>query len=212
MNIVSKGTAMKARRWRGLALVAVAALLAGCQGMTSTKPPIHINPNMDNQPKYLPQEPSAFFANGSVEQPWVEGTVARGELNEDDVYYRGMDPKTGKPVTENPVPLTMEGLKRGQERFDIYCTPCHSQLGDGKGIVVERGFPPPPNFHDDLVRNYPDGHIFDVITNGIRNMPAYGPQIPVKDRWEIVHYVRALQRSQHATIADVPVEKRDSLR
>ena len=186
--------------------------LTGCQGTPKNKPPIHINPNMDNQPKYLPQAESDYFANGSTNQPWVEGTVARGHLNEDDVYFRGMDPVTGKPVAKNPVKLTAEGLQRGQERFNIYCSVCHGQVGNGKGIVVERGYMPPPDFHTDLIRNYPDGHIFDVITHGIRNMPAYGPQIPVEDRWLIVHYLRALQRSQNATISDVPVELRDRLR
>jgi mono/diheme cytochrome c family protein len=106
----------------------------------------------------------------------------------------------------------MELLKRGQERFNIFCSPCHGRLGDGKGIVVERGYSPPPTFHSDRVRSFPDGHIFDVITNGIRNMPPYGPQIPASDRWAIVAYFRALQRSQNATVNDIPVELRDQVK
>ena len=199
----------KLTTFAGLVLL---VLLTGCQGTPKEKTPIHVNPNMDVQPKYLPQAESGFFANGSTNQPKVEGTVARGQLKEDDAYYRGMDPRTGEPITYNPVPLTEEGLLRGQERFNIYCSVCHGAVGNGKSQVVERGFLPPPDFHSDLIRNYPDGHIYDVISHGIRNMPSYAAQIPVEDRWQIVHYLRALQRSQHATITDVPADLRDRLR
>ncbi len=190
-------------------LVVLAAL--GCQGTPSEKPPIHVNPNMDNTPRYNPQSEGPFFADDKAMRLPVEGTVARGQLHEDKAYWEGVGPD-GKPVVLNPVPLTQASLERGRERFNIYCTPCHSQIGDGRGIVTQRGFVPPPTFHDDLIRNYPDGHLFQVISSGIRNMPAYGPQIPVNDRWLIVQYVRALQRSQHATIADVPEELRGRLK
>lgn len=189
----------------------VALMVLGCQGSPKTKPPIHINPNMDNVPRYDPQAASPFFDNGMAMRPVPEGTVARGQLREDKAWYEGIGPD-GQPVAENPLPLTASALERGRERYNIYCTACHSQVGDGRGIVTQRGFVPPPTFHSDLIRNYPDGHIFQVISNGIRNMPSYAPQIPVEDRWRIVHYVRALQRSQHARIADVPEELRDRLR
>jgi mono/diheme cytochrome c family protein len=200
------------RRGVLLMLLLFGALAAlGCQGTPSEKPPIRVNPNMDETPRYNPQAEGPFFDDDKAMRPPVEGTVARGQLHADKVYWEGVGPD-GEPVKENPVPLTKAGLERGRERFNIYCTPCHSQVGDGKGIVTQRGFVPPPSFHDDLIRNYPDGHIFQVISNGIRNMPAYGPQIPVSDRWLIVHYVRALQRSQNARLSDVPEELRDRLR
>ena len=197
--------------WRVLPVLAMLVFMgtsSGCfRGTPSEKPPIHVNPNMDNQEKYLPQAESRFFVNGAAMQPPVPGTVARGELRDDDAYFQGMD-ANGKPIKKIPVPITMHMLKRGQERFNIYCAPCHSKVGDGKGMVVKKGFLPPPTFHSDLIRSYPDGHIFDVISNGIRNMPTYAPQIPVPDRWAIVAYFRALQRSQYAKIEDLPEEIR----
>lgn len=200
------------RRVGVLAVLALAALVAiGCQGTPKEKPPIHINPNMDNVPRYDPQAESPFFKDHMTMRPVPEGTVARGQLREDKIWYEGIG-TDGQPVKKNPLPLTASTLERGRERFNIYCTPCHSQVGDGRGIVTQRGFVPPPTFHSDLMRNYPDGHIFQVISNGIRNMPSYAPQVPVEDRWCIVQYVRALQRSQHATISDVPEELRDRLR
>jgi mono/diheme cytochrome c family protein len=186
-------------------------VVMGCQGTPKEKPPIHVNPNMDNTPRYDPQEASEFFADGRAMRHAPKGTIARGDLREDRAWYEGVGPD-GQPIGENPLPLTASALERGRERFDIFCAACHSRVGDGKGIVTQRGFVPPPTFHSDLMRNYADGHIFEVISNGIRNMPAYAPQIPVEDRWRIVHYVRALQRSQHATISDVPEELRDRLR
>ena len=106
----------------------------------------------------------------------------------------------------------MQLLKRGQERFNIYCAPCHGQTGDGQGIVVQRGYLPPPSYHQDRLRKMPDGYIFDVITNGVRNMPSYRHQVPVADRWAIVSYLRALQRSQNATINDIPPEMRETVK
>ncbi len=181
------------------------------QGKPSEEPPIHINPNMDTQPKYGAQEESDFFENGATMRMPVPGTVARGELAEDAPFYFGKD-QSGELIDGIPVPVTMHLLERGQERYDIYCAPCHSRVGDGRGVVVQRGYPPPPSFHEDYVREYSEGHIFDVISNGIRNMPGYKHQIPVNDRWAIVAYFRALQRSQNATIDDVPVELRDEIK
>jgi mono/diheme cytochrome c family protein len=193
-------------------IILMLAAVAGCtRERPSEKPPIHVNLNMDFQERYNPQAKSKFFADSSAMRPLVPGTVARGWLRENVEYYTGKDEK-GQPIKKNPVPIDLPLLKRGQQRFNIYCSPCHSRLGDGKGIMVERGYLPPPSFHQALVRNYPDGHIFDVITNGIRNMPSYGAQVPVADRWAIIAYIRALERSQNATLNDVPVELRNKLR
>ncbi len=187
-------------------LLGLSLLLSSCkQGQISEKPPIHLNPNMDTQPKYMPQRASKFFADGMVNRMPAKGTVAVTEGFEDTGYYFGKD-KNGKVLAKAPVPFTMERLKRGQNRFDIYCAPCHGLTGHADGVVVKRGFLPPPNFHQDKVRQYPDGHIFDAITNGFKNMPSYKHQIPVADRWAIVGYVRALQRSQNASAADVPAD------
>ncbi|MGD9489148.1 MAG: cytochrome c [Calditrichaceae bacterium] len=187
-------------------LLVLSVQFTGClRGKPSDKPPIHINPNMDQQPKYLPQTESRFFENGSAMRAPVPGTVARGELFDDTEYYFGKD-AAGNLILKSPIDPTVKVLKRGQERYDIYCAPCHSRVGDGKGIVVKRGYLPPPSFHQDNIRNFPDGHIYDVISNGIRNMPSYKHQIPVDDRWAIVNYVRALQRARNASASDVPEE------
>lgn len=195
----------------GLVLTVVALSSLGCvRGRPSDDPPIHLNPNMDRQQKYLPQAQSEFFVDGMTMRKPVAGTVARGELNEDNAYYRGRDERDSL-IAKIPVAVTMQLLQRGQERFNIYCSPCHGKIGDGKGIVVQRGMLPPPSFHDERILKVPDGHIFDVISNGIRNMPTYRHQIPVPDRWAIVAYLRALQRSQNATLNDIPAEMRGSV-
>ncbi len=187
------------------------ALIVGCyQGRPSEKPPIHLNPNMDNQSKYKAQSHNPFFANGATMRQPVAGTVARGYLREDDAFYRGVD-AAGAFVKKAPLKLTAATLTRGQQRYNIYCTPCHGQVGDGKGIIVKRGLLPPPTFHDPRLRGESDGYFFNAITNGIRNMQAYRHQIPVQDRWAIVHYIRALQRSQNASLEDVPAAMHTAL-
>lgn len=194
------------------AVIALSAvMLASCQGRPSDQPPIHVNPNMDHMPKYKAQSKSEFFPNGATMREPVSGTVSQEQLRADDVYFTGRD-ASGKLVAKMPMNVTMQLLQRGQERYNIYCAPCHGQTGKGNGIVAQRGFLPPPTFHSDLMRNYPDGHLFDVITNGIRNMPAYRYQVPVEDRWAIVSYLRALQRSQNATLTDIPEDKRKDLK
>lgn len=186
-------------------------LVLGCkQGAVSEKPPIHFNPNMDSQERYDAQAASKFFADGMVNRMPVKGTVALSEGYEDTEFYFGKT-EAGEVIKKSPLAFTATVLKRGQERFDIYCAPCHGRAGNAKGIVVNRGFLPPPDFHTDKVRNFPDGHIFDVISHGFRNMPSYRHQIPVADRWAIVGYVRALQRSQNASAEDVPEEMRAKL-
>lgn len=180
--------------------------VAGCvQERSSENTPIHINPNMDNQPKYRPQSESKFFADGSTMRVPDTATVALGELHDNTEYYTGKNTK-GELIPSLPdtVELNRQLLDRGQERFNIYCTPCHGGVGDGQGIVVTRGYVAPPTFHSDRLRELPDGHIFDVITNGKGNMPAYRFQIPVNDRWAIVAYFRTLQQSQNAGLDDVP--------
>jgi mono/diheme cytochrome c family protein len=201
---------------KNIKLIAMALLLVvlsgvGCyQGQPSKQTPIHVNPSMDDQAKYQPQASSRFFKNDQAMQMPVEGTIARGQLKEDMVYYTGRDLK-GQLVKSSPVPFTMEILRRGQDRFNIYCAPCHGRTGAGDGIVVKRGMFPPPTYHQDRLRDIEDGHLFEVISNGIRNMPSYRSQVPVADRWAIVNYVRALQRSQNAKANDVPEEVRKSL-
>jgi mono/diheme cytochrome c family protein len=181
-----------------------AGFLSGCfRGTPSEKPPIHLNPNMDDQPKYQAMEESRFFADKSSLRTPVAGTVARGELNSDINYFQGKDAE-GILIKDLPLPLTAHLLNRGRERFDIYCAPCHGAAGDGTGIIVKKGYMPPPTFHQQRLREVADGHIFDVISNGIRNMPTYGHQVAVSDRWAIVAYIRALQRSQNFMLEDIP--------
>jgi mono/diheme cytochrome c family protein len=190
----------------------MALVVTSCyRGKPSEDPPIHLNPNMDSQPKYEAQEESEFFENRMTMRPPVAGTVARGDLREDDAYYRGKN-ADGSLVARMPVDITMDLLQRGKERYNIYCSPCHDQTGSGKGIIIKKGFLPPPSMHLDRLRQSPDGHFYDVISNGIRNMPSYKHQIPVADRWAIVAYVRALQRSQNAKASDVPEEIREELK
>lgn len=195
-----------------LITLAAVVLLTGCfRGMPKKKPPIHLIPDMDTQPKYLPQSEGHFFADDmSMRQP-VYGTVARGDLEANDSLYKGVD-VNGQPLEHNPLPVTMDLLKQGQKEFNIYCTPCHSKVGDGRGIIVQYNYVPPASFHTDRLRNAPDGHFFDVMTHGLRNMPSYANQVAVRDRWAIVAYIRALQRSQHAPLADIPQDKRNQLK
>jgi len=189
--------------------VAAASIAAGCRGETSADPPIHVFGDMDWQPKYQANQASSLFEDGRAMRPLVEGTVAQGELREDDARYRG---KSGEAyVATVPIPVNEALIQRGQQRFNIYCTPCHDQTGSGHGMIVKRGYPLPIDLASDHVRGLPDGQIFDVISNGVRNMPSYRKQIPVDDRWAIVTWVRVLGQSQHATIEDVPIEKRDRI-
>jgi mono/diheme cytochrome c family protein len=160
---------------------------------------------MANEPRYRTFQASGFFPNGSSARPLPEGTVPQ-ERELDSTLTKGTD--NGRPAATFPFPVTLEVLQRGQQRFDVFCTPCHDHLGTGQGMAVRRGFrEPPPSFHIDRLRSSPPGHFFDVITNGLGVMPSYAAQIPARDRWAIIAYVRALQLSWSASTADVPPDE-----
>jgi mono/diheme cytochrome c family protein len=165
--------------------------------------------DMHDQPKYQALEGSAFFGDAQASRMPVPGTVARGHLYEDELLYTGKLSRSDAVVFPFPVDNALMG--RGRERFNIYCSPCHGQTGLGDGMVVRRGYRRPPSFADDRLRQAPLGHFFDVITNGFGAMPDYSAQIPAADRWAIIAYVRALQLSAHATLADVPAAERGRL-
>ena len=155
---------------------------------------------MHDQPKYIPLRGSAFFDDARSARPMVDGTVARGLLHDDELLYTGK--VKGEDATVFPMRVDAAVMARGQQRFNIYCTPCHGGTGQGDGMVVRRGYRRPPSLHQDRLRNAPAGHFFDVMTNGFGAMPDYAAQIKAEDRWAIVAYIRALQLSQHATQAD----------
>ncbi len=161
--------------------------------------------DMHNQPRFKPLAESDFYSDLRSARPPVEGTVARGELHADSYFYTGMLPGTNTPGDFMPFPVTEQVLARGRERFDIYCAPCHSRLGDGNGIVPSRGFArKPPSYHIERLRKAPLGYFFDVITHGFGIMQDYAAQVTPEDRWAIVAYIRALQLSQDATASDIP--------
>jgi mono/diheme cytochrome c family protein len=176
--------------------------LVGCvRGCPSSRPPIHLNPNMDQQPRYEAQDESDFFYDGSTMRQPVPGTVARGQLRDDeDPFYSGMDAEY-EFLASSPVPVTEEILARGADRYTIYCQPCHDKRGNGKGILTERGGVPVPSFHEDRLKEIADGEIFDVITNGKGLMPAYAYPVGPAERWAIVAHVRRLQEKAEATQA-----------
>lgn len=181
-----------------MAVALVALGLSGCRQ------------DMQDQPKYIPLRPSGFFADGRSARPLVPGTVARGHLEDDTAYYTGKGPD-GKFVESFPLAVDQALIERGEERFNIYCAPCHDRLGTGNGMVVRRGYRHPPSYHIDRLRQAANGYFYDVITNGFGAMPDYAAQIPVRDRWAIVAYVRALQLSQNASINDVGAGARAQL-
>lgn len=165
--------------------------------------------NMKRQPNPRPLEDTDLFPNGTSAQTPPAHTVPHGARAPDDVVTTGI--RNGALTTELPIPLTRELLVRGRERFNAYCAPCHGEDGYGRGIVVRRGFPTPPSYHEDRLRAAPIGHFFDVITHGYGVMYSYADRVSVDDRWAIAAYIRALQRSQHATVADLPEAERARL-
>lgn len=192
---------MTAKNILKMACLSGAALVfASCRGQISEKPPVHPNMNMDQQPRMEAQEVNKFFEDKrSMRQP-VEGTRARGLLKSDVAYYEGTD-ANGEWIADIPVEVTKELLYRGQERYDVYCSVCHGGTGAGDGIIMtgNYGYVPAPTYHQDRLREAPDGEIYSAIYNGVRTMPSYATQIKVEDRWAIVAYIRALQASQNVS-------------
>ena len=165
--------------------------------------------DLHDAPRYEPLEEATFFSNGAASRVLVANTVARGQLREDDHFFTGK--VNGRLATEFPMPVTTEVMARGQERFNVFCTPCHGRTGEGNGLIVLRGFRQPPSYHEDRLIDSPPGHFFDVMTNGFGAMQDYSAQVPVADRWAIAAYIRALQLSRRATVDDVPADRRAEL-
>lgn len=175
----------------GTSILACFLAAAGCQ-------------DMNHQPKARPLSPSDFFEDGKSERPFVENTVARGSIANDALVVP-------KDSNEFPLPVTKELLERGRQRFDIFCSPCHGLQGDGNGMIAIRGFRHPTTYHQDRLRQAPVGHFYDVITNGFGAMPDYAAQVPPRDRWAIIAYIRALQYSRNAPATELPAELRHKL-
>ena len=164
---------------------------------------------MHDAPRYEPFEASTFFTDGRASRTLVPNTIARGQLREDEHLYTGK--VGGQLAAEFPMPVTAEVMARGQERFNIFCSPCHGRTGEGTGMIVQRGFRQPPSYYEERLVNAPVGYLFDVMTNGFGAMQDYSAQVPVADRWAIAAYIRALQLSAHGTLADVPLAERPQL-
>ncbi|HXG88481.1 MAG TPA: cytochrome c [Vicinamibacterales bacterium] len=186
---------MKFPRKAGIALLVLFA--AGCRQ------------DMHDAPRYEAYEANAFYADGRASRSAPTGTVARGWLRDDEALYTGK--VNGQAIDTVPFAISHADLKRGQERFNIYCTPCHGRLGDGNGMVVQRGLRQAASYHQDRLRQERIGYFYDVITNGFGAMQGYAEQVPVRDRWLIASYVRALQHSQNASVNDVPADRRGEL-
>jgi len=176
---------------------AVAMLLFGCRL------------DMHVQPKYLPYEPTDFFGDGRSERQPVPGTVARGQLRVDELMFSGRE--NGVVADKFPFPITKADLDRGRERYNVYCTPCHDYTGSGQGMIVQRGFPQPPSYHIQRLRDAPVGHFYEVMTNGFGAMYSYAARVEPADRWRIAAYIRVLQLSRNAKIEDVPESERQKL-
>ena len=179
-----------------IAIGVCALVFVGCGGT--------LRQDMANQPRQNPLSPATFFADGRSERPLLDNTVVHGSLAEDDLFV----PKDSNAF---PLPLTQQLVERGKERYTIFCTPCHGLQGDGMGMVTLRGMKHPPSYHQDRLRNVPNGYLFDVITNGFGAMNGYSAQVAPRDRWAIVAYVRALQVSRNAHVADLPTSLKEKL-
>ena len=201
-----------------LSLVPMACVVVNWTNPTKTKTRIQVVPDMDSQPKFKAQSVNPFFTDGRGMRQWPEGTVSRGLLRNEGPLFHGIEADSSY-TTEFPVPVTEALLARGQERYDIYCATCHGLAGAGDGMIARRAeslaqgtWTPPTDLATQLVIDRQHGYIYNVIANGVRNMPAYGHQISPEDRWAIVAYVRALQRARTATMDDVPEDNRRALR
>ncbi len=179
-------------------LVVCLLLVAGCGFL-----------DMRDQPRYEPLEASSFFGDGQASRPLVANTVARGQLQADEHFYTG---RVGDEFAKTfPFPPSRATLERGRERYDIFCSPCHSRVGDGQGMIVQRGFKAPPSFHTERLRQASPGYLFNVISTGLGAMPSYATQVPPEDRWATVAYIQALQLSQNATLDEAPPAERQRL-
>jgi len=183
--------------WGRLAILVLAACALGCRL------------DMHVQPKYKPDDASGFFQDGRANRPEIPDTVPRDHMRTDELLYTGQI--NGVVADQFPFPITRQVLERGRERYNIYCAPCHDYTGSGNGMVVQRGFPAPPSYHIDRLRQAPAGHFFQVMTNGYGAMYSYASRVTPEDRWAITAYIRALQLSQHATPDDVPADQRQTL-
>jgi len=192
--IRTSGTKSNARRFAMACAAASFILFAGCS----------LKQDMAQQPKNRPLSPSDFFTDGRSARPLVENTVARGSVLEDELAV-------SKDSNVFPLPLNLELLERGEDRYKIFCTPCHGLQGDGNGMVAMRGMKHPPSYHQDRLRQVPNGYVYDVITNGFGAMLGYSAQLAPRDRWAIVAYVRALQLSRNAKISDLPPDVREKV-
>ena len=181
----------------GIAALALVCLAGGCRQ------------DMQVQPRYNPYDASNFYGDSRSARPPVPGTIARGQLHLDELLYTGK--VDGKDAEVFPFAITRADLNRGREQYNIYCSPCHDVTGSGRGMIVLRGFPPPPSFHLDRLRQAPPGHFFDVMTNGLGVMYSYSARVSPEDRWRIAAYIRALQLSKQATFDDVPAAQQKAL-
>ena len=200
LQTAAVATVAKRSRVRAFALGclgAAALLLSGCRL------------DMHIQPKYLPYEPTDFFGDGRSERQPVPGTIARGQLRLDELMFTGRE--NGVVADKFPFPITKADLDRGRERYNVYCTPCHDYSGTGRGMIVQRGFPQPPSYHIQRLRDAPAGHFFEVMTNGFGAMYSYAARVEPADRWRIAAYIRVLQLSRNAKIDDVPESERAKL-
>jgi mono/diheme cytochrome c family protein len=190
-------SAVNSQRLRAAAVLAMSVALGACRQ------------DMHDAPRYEALEASPFFGNGSSARNLVANTVPRGYLREDELLYTGK--VSGQFVNTFPMAVTADVMARGQERFNVFCAPCHGRTGVGNGMIVQRGFRQPPSYGEQRLRDAPAGYFFDVMTNGFGAMQDYAAQVPVADRWAIVAYIRALQLSMNATVADVPADRRADL-
>lgn len=184
--------------WLALAVAALALVASGCRQ------------NMHNQNKAKPFRASSVFANGASVRPLPAHTVARGDLRADRAYYTGIG-ADGQPVQRLPIPVDRALLERGRQRYDIFCAPCHDRLGNGRGMIVRRGYKQPPSFHEERLVSSTVGYFFNVSTDGFGVMPSYASQVPVEDRWAIAAYIRALQLAQNARLEDLPESRRQAV-
>jgi len=199
--------------------VALTISIAGFRGMRSTQPPIVVFPDMDVQGKYKPQAASKFFADGRTDRPAPAGTVPRGRstaadpdfLRADDAHYLGKN-ADGSFVKGFPIEVTETMIRRGQNRYAIYCAPCHGVNGDGQGITKAYGMVLTPSYHDDRLRQMPEGQVFNTITNGLNTMSPYADKLSPDERWAVIAYVRALQRAHNAKLSDVPLANQGELK